>query len=832
MTEKKTEQRPHFHLQGTGQPERFRSTASASRDPRFPRQDRARHGGALLAQLQDVSERMTAAVDIQRQSGRDTGFGLQIEFKSFPGFELAFEGLARGAQRIELLNLRRDQQSHTDMATVFVPDGQLKAFESLVRQYLEANTSKGQPRHAPLLNPIQEISFAAFTALWTDDPSVLPASDTDTIWWEFWLPVRQEREAVLNRFRSIAKASGFVISDTALYFPERTVLNVFASKAAITNSILLLNEVAEIRRTKETAEFFDALAPAEQRAWVDDLLARTTTVHNSSVRICLLDTGVNSGHPLLAQYISLADLHSVDSEWGVQDDVGHGTGLAGLALYGDLVDPLSSTNPITIRHRVESVKLMPAAMGYQKEPYGALTMSAVALPEIAQPNVNRVFSMAITSVDARDRGRPSAWSAAVDGLASDVLGERANPRLIILSAGNADQNQAMLYPNSNAADGIHDPGQSWNALCVGAYTQKITIDPSNNSLQPVALAGSLSPYSTTSLTWQRTAWPLKPDVVFEGGNLVKDQLAAYNYPSVSLLTTSHKPVERLFDLTRATSAASALAARMAAQISSMYPVFWAETIRALMVHSAEWTDRMKRDFLNGESKSDYERLVKTCGFGVPDLGRALWSAGDSLTLIVEDELQPFMKPLKGNPTARDMHLHDLPWPKKELLDLGNINVEMRVTLSYFIEPNPGVVERGIKGRYRYESHGLRFDVSRPTEEKSQFRQRINKRARDEEDGTYQNGGTDPNWLLGTQTRHRGSLHSDIWRGTAAELADRSMIGIYPALGWWKTLVKQERYNDKVRYSLVVSIKTEQADIDLYAAIQSAITARTAIVNTA
>ncbi len=830
MTEPKAGQRPHFHFQGTGQPERFRSTASATRDPRYPPQDRTRHGGALLGQLRSVDSQMSEAINLQRQSGRDSGFGLQIEFKSFSGFELAFEGLARGAQRIELLNLRRDRENHCDMATVFVPDGQLRAFESLISQYLEANTSKGQPRNAPLLNPIQEIRFAAFNALWTDDPSVLPASDTDTIWWEFWLPVRQDREAVLNRFRTVAEASGFITSEKTLHFPERTVLNVFASKAAITRSILLLNEVAEIRRAKETAEFFDSMPATEQHAWVDELLGRTTAGHEDSVRLCLLDTGVNPGHPLLALHVGLNDLYCVDPAWGVQDDVGHGTGLAGLAIYGDLVDPLSSQSPITVQHRVESVKLLQSAVGNQKEPYGALTMSAVALPEIAQPNVARVFSMAITSTDARDRGRPSAWSAAVDGLASDALGERANPRLIVISAGNADQNQAMDYPNSNATDGIHDPGQSWNALCVGAYTQKTTIDPPNTTLQPVAPAGSLSPYSTTSLTWQRTAWPLKPDVVFEGGNLVKDQLAAYNYPSVSLLTTCHTPTVRLFDLTRATSAASALAARMAVQVLSIYPALWPETVRALMVHSAEWTERMKEDFLGAGSKGDYERLVKTCGFGVPDLGRALWSAGDSLTLIVEDELQPFMKPIKGNPTARDMHLHDLPWPKQELLDLGNTNVEMRVTLSYFVEPNPGVVERGIKGRYRYESHGLRFDVSRPTEEKTQFRQRINKRARDEEDGIYQGGGADPNWLLGTQTRHRGSLHSDIWRGTAAELADRCMIGIYPALGWWKTLLKQERYNDHVRYSLVVSIKTEQTAIDLYAAIQNVIVANTAIVN--
>ncbi len=51
---------------------------------------------------------------------------------------------------------------------------------------------------------------------------------------------------------------------------------------------------------------------------------------------------------------------------------------------------------------------------------------------------------------------------------------------------------------------------------------------------------------------------------------------------------------------------------------------------------------------------------------------------------------------------------------------------MRVTLSYFIEPNPS--ERGFSARYRYESHGLRYDVKRPAESGADFRARI-KRAR-------------------------------------------------------------------------------------------------------
>ena len=838
MTESISGQRPHFHLQGQGLPERFRSTASATRDPHYPTPNRGAHGGKLLSQLQHASVQMASAVQLQReaserqllQGGRpEGGYGLQIEFRSEPGYALAFEGLARGAQRIELMNLRHDPATNTDFATVFVPDGQLKAFENLVRQYLEVETSKGSPRNAPLLNPIQEIRVAAFNALWTDDPAVLPPDENETIWWEFWLPIREGREAVLNRFKSVAEACGFHTSEKVLKFPERTVLNVYASRAAITRSLLLLNEVAEIRRAKDTAEFFDALAPLEQREWVENLLERTTPAGDDSIRVCLLDTGVNRGHPLLAHHIDANDLYTVNHNWGVADTTGHGTQLAGIALYGDLFDPLNGQNPISIEHRLESVKLLPAAQGNQKEPYGALMIDAVTQPDTAKPEVRRVYSMAITSLDDRDRGRPSAWSAAVDELASDVLGERANPRLIVVSAGNADKNQATHYPHNTTTDGIHDPAQAWNALCVGAYTQKVTIDPPNPGLRPIAAAGSLSPYSTTSGTWSNSAWPLKPDVVFEGGNLATDGQQAYTEPCLSLVTTAHEPEQRLLTTTSATSAASALAARMAAQVSTSYPQFWPETVRALIVHSAEWPDRMRQDFLAAGTKAGYENLVKHCGFGVPDLSRALWSAGDSLTMIVEDHLRPFMRQGTKPPTARDMHLHLLPWPQQELLNLGNIEVEMRVTLSYFVEPNPGIAERGIKGRYRYESHGLRFDVSRPNEDRDQFRQRINKRARDEEEGGYQGGGSDPNWLLGTQTRHRGSLHSDIWRGTAAELAGRGMLGIYPALGWWKTLVKQQRYDDTVRYSLVVSIKTQQTDVDLYAAVETLIEAQTAVL---
>ena len=77
------------------------------------------------------------------------------------------------------------------------------------------------------------------------------------------------------------------------------------------------------------------------------------------------------------------------------------------------------------------------------------------------------------------------------------------------------------------------------------------------------------------------------------------------------------------------------------------------------------------------------------------------------------------------------------------------------------------------------------------------------------------GGGDPSWLIGGQGRHRGSLHGDIWRGTAADLANRGSIAVYPTAGWWKTRPALERYDKAARYALVVSIKAPEVDVDLY-----------------
>lgn len=819
-----TDVKPHLYLGQTGKAEPFTSpsTGGGSKSD-IPVRNRQQHGSALIGQLQHIEEQQSVLHQEAEALELESEIGIQVEFESFPGIELAVESLADARQKIELLNvIHREDKT---LATIFVPEGKLSAIETKLQAYLEEKKDKaGRARdNRTLIDAIQVFRTAALESLWTDDRDQFPGNPEEVFWWEVWLPVRRDRKAVLNDFRRLAEAAEIAVSEQILEFPERTVLLAKGNKHQFARSGLLLNSISELRKAKETAAFFDELTPEEQQEWADELKARLVQPHDPGLApyVCILDTGVNYGHPLLDPFIDPVDQLTLDDDWTGADDHGHGTGMAGLAAWGDLTHPLATTATVEINHRLESVKVLRYPHDNEGKHLGIVTADGVSISEIQNPQRTRIFSMALSATDTRDRGRPSAWSAAIDSLAVDYLGENQTPRLFTLSAGNSGDSLTDMaeYPNYNLLQDIHDPGQAWNALTVGAYTAKANITEKDcASYTPLAPDGGLSPYSTTSVTWTNSA-PIKPEVVFEGGNVGNDDFGCAAIPSLCLLTTHFQPVERLFSTFHATSAATALAARFAADIYAQYPNLWPETVRALMVHSAEWSVAMKAQFAQGttERKRAHHR-VRCVGFGVPNLERALWSANNSLALIVEDILQPFEK-RGGRMATRDMHLHDLPWPKESLLELGEIDVEMTVTLSYFVEPNPS--SRVVSGKYSYQSHGLRFDVKRQLESPNEFRKRINRQARDEEEGTT-TAPADPDWLLGSQFRHKGSIHKDVWFGKAADLAERGQIAVYPAMGWWRTRTSLGRYDKEARYALVVSIAVPGVDVDIYSEVSAQI----------
>lgn len=809
------EKLPHIFLLDQPETRPYTSTSSAVIKKAIILRNRTQHGQYLQGQFKkawDESQSSQLALVGARN-------GVYLEFVSDPDAELVTKSLEdMRSKEIRLLNVRKEKNVFgqlVTLATVYVSNQKRKYFARKLEEYLSQNTDKGNPKHQDLVASISDIRNALLVdSFWTDTNAPKPGSDKK--WVEVWL--RGDSDEDVNAFDRLLAQLKLEARQGVIKFPERMVKVIFASSADLEKLTQASDLIAEYRLAKTTTAFFMEMNAKEQAGWVDNLLSRIHQPENSVSSVCILDTGVNNGHPLIQPFLSADDCQSVDSAWGADDHDHHGTLMAGTALYGDLTPLLESGDSVSITHILESVKILPHDGENEPHLWGYITAQGVSRAEIQAPERKRSYCMAVTATDTRDRGRPSSWSAEIDQLAATW----DEQRLFIISGGNSlhmmeVKEAAQQYPDIQVTESVHDPAQSWNALTVGAMTDLVDItDPNLASYKPVAEVQTLSPFSTTSSTWEENKWPIKPELVLEGGNLAIDSSGfATECDDLSILSTTYRPDSQgYFYPFTMTSAATAQLARMAGAIRAEYPEYWEETIRALLVHSATWPEPLKKQFMAADKKSEYKNLLKICGYGVPSLDRALYSARNVLTLIAQAELQPYDKKSGGGMRTRDMHFYDLPWPVEVLQALpDDVQVKMKVTLSYFIEPGPG--EIGWKDRYRYASHALRFDINNPGESKEEFIKRINKAAREEDEQLTSTQSASGHWLLGSTARDRGSIHSDTWTGTSAELAASNFISVMPKIGWWRERSHLGFWNRKTRYSLVVSIETENTEVDVY-----------------
>jgi Subtilase family len=801
----------------------FTSVSSGGSGFEIPPRNRISHGERIQNHLRDA----WANANTEKIAVHSTRTGTYLEFESSPDFNLVVKSLEDARYSVRLCNVREagivkdDGTRHsTQFATVFVPNGMEKVFESKINDYLTKNTKTEKPKNKPLIESIEELRNAlSVDSFWTDDRSLIPAADAE--WCEIWL--RKENVEVIGEFEHYIQSKKIEAKAGILNFPERAVKVIKANREQLSELTRNFAFIAEYRKAKTTADFILSMKPSDQSDWAKDLLTRTTFSNTNNVSICLLDHGVNNGHPLLQNVLSINDCNTISTSWGTSDGHphGHGTSMAGLLAYGDLKEKLETPDHLSINHALESIKIFPPKGSNPAELWGYITQQAVNIAEIGAPERKRITCLPATSSDTRDRGRPTSWSAAIDQMS---FGEVENSqRLVFIASGNFDSSENYIpYPDSLLTDSVHDPAQSWNAVTVGSYTEYDHISDSTYSgYTPIAGKGQISPFTTTSLTWE-AKWPIKPEVVFEGGNagIEKSTNFCTTMDDLSLISTHFDFNARQFSDFSMTSASVALAANFAAKIMCAYPSYWPETIRALVIHSAEWPNALKSQIIGtSNNKSEFGKLLRVCGYGLPNLERALYCAANSLTLVNEAEITPFKKDGSSYKT-NEMHFYDLPWPTEILENLGEANVEMRITLSYFIEPAPG--EIGWKDRYRYQSHALRFDVCSPGEDKSTFLKRINKQSREEDDEKVTSSSASSHWTIGAQQRNKGSVHSDIWSGTAAELASSNLISVYPVVGWWRERHNLEKYNNSTRYSLIVSISTPENDVDIYTPVKAKI----------
>ena len=824
------DQLPHLFPRETGIVARYTYPRKVVTTFDAPPRDRVPHSQSLVAQIQSAEQQ--AKTQATAHPTAEKPKGIVLDFQSDPKFKLQLKSLESDHSGIELRNSRIDSNGVMH-ATVFIPDGKVGLFVSKFEAYADPakDTENGKPKNNDLVSSITQIRLAALESFWMEACEI-PKEKDQPLWWEVWLreATNPHDHDVVDEFRRRAQAAGVLVSNRELRFPDRRVVLIRASVTQLLTIEHLFDILAELRSAKILAGEFLELTPRDQAEFIQEALNRIVPPPTNAPAVCHLDTGVNRGHPLLSLALAEEHLLAVDPTWLASDGhpQQHGTGMAGLALYGCLTGLLNSTGVVSLQHRLESVKILPDHWQHDPELYGDVTAQSVARIEIVAPErLQRTFALTVTA-DSRDVGLPSSWSAAVDQICSGAEESGQPSRLLIVSAGNTTADGRRDYPDRSHTQGVEDPAQSWNALSVGAYTEKATIHSEEyRDWKPVANAGQLSPASRTSIVWEDRSWPIKPDIVMEGGNLAIDPTTgnADYLDELMLLTTRTSPTGALLTSTGDTSAATALAARYAAIIWSHYPDLSPESVRGLLVHSARWTAPMLSEFPNEQR---HNRL-RVYGYGVPQLDIAIWSARNNATLVIQDSLQPFDEEIgaKGQKRikTKDMRLHRLPWPKQVLEQLGGEIVRLRVTLSYFIEPSPG--RRGWTRKHRYQSHGLRFDIKRPTDTNDEFLDRITKPVGDEDERSVISAADDRSWAVGPYLRCKGSVHSDVWTGTAAQLALTETIAVYPVTGWWKERPNLGRWTRSARYSLIISLETDAVQADLYTPIASQVSVATA-----
>lgn len=787
------------------QPEGFPDTARPTEVP-----NRREHAENLRRDLSSLKDSIELASQQQTAFGLDeSGVAALAELRAEA--PLPFEGRRPDTKRgAKLLGFRRIAPGR-DAALIRLDeaatDGLLRGLDKYTAW---RRTDKKRPQNFWLFESLASFRLAKVEDLWTDPSSAYRAKQVPfSLTFNAWL--RADTLAESLRCIEVARIQRL---SRPTQLPGVAVIAIRATHAQLETMLRLSGGLLELRGASELQAGYASSDTSGSSDAVSAIVGAIKEPDANSVRIAVLDTGVHHRHPLLERLLPEDRCFTIEPDWKTEDHAGHGTQVCGLAAIGDLNGAHSVASKgasVPVQAALESIKVLrPADSNISIPPHVAIE-SAVRL--VDAPPHRRVFCLASTVPKETTDGSPSETSTTIDSL---CWNDGNATRLFCVAAGNVPVSNDLPYDLRHYGDRnrpfpLESPGQSVNAITVGAMTSLES--PDGRKL--VAPAGDLSPLARTAEGWSRAErLANKPDVVFEGGNhfVASNGLTSQSDPKLRIATTGHRsPIAYFAD----TSAATAAVSGIAAGISAAYPSLRPETVRGLLVHSARWTPAMLSQATQleatGMSRPDaWALILDRFGWGVPSLDRAIASSANVLTLITEDKLTPLR--ISGSTTSHnEMKYYELPWPRDQLLAIGQETVSLRCTLSYYAEPY--ILSRAARRRKLYFSHRLGFDLKAPNDTHVVARGRINSLAEAPSGEFVPDRERDEGWTVGSQRRWYGTLLQDVWQDKAHRLAERNGIAIFPIKGWWADTCNQRGAED-VRYSLIVTLETPRLDIDL------------------
>ena len=531
-------------------------------------------------------------------------------------------------------------------------------------------------------------------------------------------------------------------------------------------------------------------------------------------KVCVIDSGIQERHPLLRAAIDpQASTCWIPSESSLTADRvsngGHGTRVAGAVIYPRNIPLKGQQQAICWLH---NARVLDSNCELTDKIFPPNVMQEIVELYYKQRKT-RIFNHSITgSTPCRTRYM-SAWAATIDELTYQ------NDILFVVAAGNLPRNKRIgnlrlsisehieagrPYPDYLLEDScrIANPAQSFQALTVGSVAMDYYQNPSSTSL---ARKDEPSAFSCSGLGIFDA---IKPEVVEYGGDFATDN---NNYPS---LTTPDPVCPELVRSTLGggipfasdnigTSFATPKVSYIAACLAAEFPDESCLLYRALIVQSArlpEWTKQSEVNLL---------RAIRTIGYGIPNLERAIGNSPNRITLITRG--REIIK-------ARQARIYQVQLPP-QLRSLGDeIEILLEITLSYKAQPR-----RTRRDRRRYLSTWLDWECSKRGEDPEAFLSRVLKKYDAPED--TEKGEEIFKWNLGKKkikhgkingvSRSAGTIQKDWTTVKSYELREAFCIAVVGHEGW------NNDPDAHVPYSLAVSFEAVNLEIPVYESIAEA-----------
>lgn len=476
---------------------------------------------------------------------------------------------------------------------------------------------------------------------------------------DLWHPgIGDNAYAVLNDLQKICnKQGGQVVEDLRT---SSLVLARVKANRELAETLLDLDLVAQVN--------LPPVLPVVYKSLFDDIepLPDHMQPTGSEPVVVVIDSGVLAAHPLLRGWV-IDEMDFDSGEGTAVDKQGHGTEVAGLAMYGNIAQCIES-NRWTPDVLIASAKVLRGSPDDFPGPSQAVfpenhrpeALIERAIRHYHETRECRVFNLSVGNTDdVYDGGRQFAWAEVLDQLAREL------DIVIVVAAGNnpdppipdggITRTRAMfqedvrdkLLLDTDAR--LCNPATSAISVTVGAFARSAR--PRTQDSFAGAPEGAPAPFSRTGPGYEskETQRAIKPEFVAYGGNLAINRIAReqpewandlhLGEPTTKLITDDGRPLTAVSGTSCAAPQVSHAAAwALDAASRSLGAPASANTARAILGVNSEMLPCDREWLLDPEGKETWDKL-RLAGYGMVNEDRVRASLANDALLIASDSVQ-------------------------------------------------------------------------------------------------------------------------------------------------------------------------------------------------